>query len=194
MRLFFAIYPNKELKDYCRDVYRAFDKEKRNLKQAPLEQLHITVRYIGSKVSDYSKDLLLERMRAMRGSLPKPVIQAGQVRFGFPRQHDPRVLFAEIASTPELLNLQDVLNHEVRKLGRRDVISWKPHQNKDFHITIARLKAGATRSGGKRVKQILKDTHIPFPPAYNAEELVAVQSIINSHGKPIYRILERIPL
>lgn len=194
MRLFLGIYPDKETLDYCRDIYREFDKEKRNLKQVPLDQVHLTMRFVGGKVSDNSKNMIIEQLRSMQGSFPKPEIKIKRLRFGFPRQHDPRVLFADVYANDDLLELQDQINRVIRKNKLRDTIRWKSHKDRHFHITIARLKPAATRSTGRNIKDILYNIDMPKPEGYVAQEMYAIQSILDSKGKPNYRTLEKIIL
>ena len=68
MRLFIALYPTKEYLDYFRDVMRAFAKEKRNLKPIDIEQVHLTLRFVGAKVSGASKNAIANEILRDRKS------------------------------------------------------------------------------------------------------------------------------
>lgn len=194
MRLFLAIYPSQEVIDYCRDLYRLFEKEKRNLKPIPLEQLHVTVRFIGAKVSDNSKNAIVSELKRISSGLPQTKIALKEPQFGFERQYNPRVLFAKITETPQLLNLQDQINKVIRKLDFEDTITWKNHLDKNFHLSIARFKPAATRSSGKVIKDILGQNNLPLPPAFVADQVAVIQSIINHKEKVTYQLLDRIDL
>jgi 2'-5' RNA ligase len=194
MRLFIGIYPDANLLRYCRDVYRHFDEEKRNLKEIPLEQIHLTVRFVGARVSDNSKNELLAALREVHDLLPRPTIKLKRLQFGFSRQHDPRVLFADVEPTPELIELQDKINFVIKKLDFQDTVTFKSHKEKTFHISIARLKPAATRSTGRKVRELLSTLNLPFPEPFVADRIDAIQSIINDRQKPVYRNLESIKL
>jgi 2'-5' RNA ligase len=123
MRLFLAVFPSKEFRDYFREVYREFAKQKRNLKPINFEQIHLTIRFIGGNVSDHSKHLVINELRSRAGSFSKPVIEIDKLEFGFPRQHDPRILFATIKGNDELDALVDESHRIIRQVGRKDILS-----------------------------------------------------------------------
>ena len=193
MRLFLAIFPSKEFRDYYREVFRTFAKEKRNLKPINFEQIHLTLRFIGGDVSDHSKNQIINELRSRAGSYPKPTIEMESLNFGFPRQHDPRILFATIKGNSELEDLIDQTYKLVRQLRRRDTITWKQNMDDHYHMTLARLKPAATRSTGRDVKEILSSIDLPFPTPFVAEEMYVMQSTITPRG-PVYSKLERIEL
>lgn len=194
MRLFLAIYPNQELLNYCRDVYRLFEKERRNLKPIPLEQLHVTIRFIGGKVSDNSKNAIIAELKRIASVLPQTEIKINRLQFGFAKQYNPRVLFANVQTTPELLALQDHINKSIRKLDFEDTITWKNHLDKTFHLSIARFKPAATRSSGKIIKEIVTQNNIAFPEPFVANRMSVIQSIINNKEKVTYQLLDQIDL
>lgn len=193
MRLFIGIFPPKYYLDYFRDVMREFSKEKRNLKPINLEQIHLTVRFIGPNVSLGSKNKIAAELVKNAGQYPKPNIHMEKLRFGFPSQHDPRVLLAEIERTHELDALTDRLHKIIRGVGQDDTILWKSHLDKEYHMSIARLKNAATRSTGRDVKDILKGVNMPMPEDFQADEMYLVQSEMTPQG-PVYKKLEQIKL
>ncbi|MCA9379516.1 RNA 2',3'-cyclic phosphodiesterase [Candidatus Dojkabacteria bacterium] len=195
MRLFLAIFPPKEYLDYFRDVVRKFDKEKRNLKPVNLEQIHLTLRFIGANVSLGSKNRLAKSFLTFSGNFAKPEIKLGELAFGFPRQHDPRVLLADVHENDELNLLSNQIHKLIRDQHLHDTIRWKSKQDTDFHMSLARLKPAATRSTGRNVKAILENVRLPMPESFVAEEMYLMQSTVpRGGGSPVYKKLEKIKL
>jgi 2'-5' RNA ligase len=194
MRLFIGIYPNKETLDYVRDVQRALDKEKRNLRLVDLQQVHLTLKFIGGHVSDLTKNQMVEKLLSVQGQYAKPTIELTHLQVGFPRQHDPRVLFANVRVDKSLAMLQDQITSIIRKVDAEDYIRWKPSGEKDFHISIARLKPARTRSSGKDLIEAVKNLTIPLPAPYQPTEFVVMQSVIRADSAPVYKPLVKIRL
>lgn len=193
MRLFLAIFPPKNYLDYFRDVLRSLDKEKRNLIPVNTELLHFTVRYIGSKVSPESKEIIVSSLREAEGKLPRPSISITGIQLGFQRQRDPRILMAQINDNDGISDLVNSLHQRIRNTRRKDVILWKPKDADDLHISIARLKPSATRSSGRNVKEILGKINIPLPDPFIPEEMYLVKSRVTTVG-PVYTKLEKFKL
>lgn len=195
MRLFLGIFPPKEYLDYFRDVVRRFDKEKRNLKPVNLEQIHLTLRFVGANVSLGSKNRIAKSLLRNANNFPKPEIRLGKLSFGFPRQHDPRVLLVDVIENDEIDQLVSRIHKIVRDERLQDTIQWKAKQDTDYHMSLARLKPAATRSTGRNVKQILEMVTIPQPESFVAEEMYLMQSTFPVRGgAPVYKKLEKIKL
>lgn len=193
MRLFLGIYPPKEVLDYIRDVKRSLDKEKRNLRFVEPERLHITLRFIGSKVEQATKNKISAELQRHAGSYPKPKINIEGISLGFPRQKDPRIIMANIEADYELEELVHRLHKNIRSLKRRDTITWKQRNEADFHITIGRLKPSATKHTGYRVQELIDKMHIPAPEPFYADEMYLVSSEPTNNA-PVYKKLESIKL
>lgn len=193
MRLFLAIYPPAEYIRYFADVYKHFDKEKRNLKAVPVDHIHVTVRFIGPNVSPEHTEETVALFKQFEGQYPKPKIEIGQVQFGFQRQEDPRHLIATINENAELTELSKTVHLLMRSLHFKDTIRWKTRFYSDYHITVGRLKPTATRSSGKEIKAISKTLDLAPPPAFEAKEMYFVESIMKADG-PTYRKIDSILL
>jgi len=193
MRLFLGIYPSQEMLAYFRDVRRQLDKEKRNLRFVDFEKLHITLRFVGSKVSQSTKNKLSLELQRHDGSWPKPEINVEGISLGFPRQKDPRVVMANISVNYELEELIHRLHHNIRDLKKRDTIRWKQRNEADYHITLARMKPAATRSSGRKLRKLIQDIDLPLPEPFVAEEMFMISSDITPRG-PVYNKLERFKL
>ncbi|MFS8131445.1 MAG: RNA 2',3'-cyclic phosphodiesterase [Candidatus Dojkabacteria bacterium] len=193
MRLFLAIYPPEEYINYFARVYKHFDKEKRNLKPIAVDHVQATVKFIGPNVGSKHAEEIISLFKQFEGQYPKPVLEVDSVRFGFARQTDPRYLFATIKQNDILDELSKDISLLIRSLKFKDTIRWRTRFTDDFHVSIARLKPNATRSSGKEVTALVKTLNITPPPAFTAESMVFVESVITSKG-PRYHILEEIKL
>lgn len=193
MRLFIGIYPSKEILDYIRDAKRLLDREKRNLRFIETERLHITLKFIGSNVEQSTKNQIAAELQRHAGSYPKPKIDVTGISLGFPRQDDPRILMANIAPDYDLEEIINVLHKQIRTLNRRDTIKWKVRNEADFHISFARLKPSATRSTGRRVKELIKQAKLETPPTFAPTHMHLVTSEPTNNA-PVYRKLEEIRL
>ncbi len=193
MRLFIGIFPPKEYLDYFRDVMREFAKEKRNLKPINIEQVHLTLRFVGNKVSSGSKNVLAQALLQNAHQYPKPVIHMESLDFGFSYQDDPRILMATITANHELDTLVHTLHKQIRDIKREDTIQWKERNDDNYHMSVARLKEAATRSTGRDIKDILHSITLPLPVDFTPEEMYLVESQVERSG-PTYRKLEKIEL
>ncbi len=193
MRLFLAIYPPKNVLDQLRDSVREFAKHKRNLKLTPIDQLHLTLKFIGPGVSERSKELISEALKAWEGSLGQVEVSIDKIQFGFPKQDFPTLLIAKAKSTDSLINLNTNVHSIFKELQLRDTINWKEKYDENFHVTLARLKKTATKSSGNEIKEKIKTMEQPIFDSFIGEEMYLVESIIedNTHT---YKKLEKIKL
>jgi|GEM_PF-5350358 len=195
MRLFVAIYPPKEVLDHVRDTLRQLDKEKRNIIPVPLDQIHFTLRFVGLNTSISSKQKLAKELLKFSGNYPKPMLNLGKFSLGFPGQHHPRAMFFDLEDIDPLEDLVNVVHKRIREVGAKDTILWKDRDDRDFHITIARLKqSSVTNSGIHRVKELIETVKMPAPPSFVPTEMYLVQSDVPRVGGPVYKRLERIVL
>jgi 2'-5' RNA ligase len=104
MRLFLGVFPPDNYLSYFRDVLRRYDKQKRNLRPVPMEQIHLTLKFFGADVSPESKDILLKELQKHSGNYPKPQIKINKVQFGFEYQKDPRHLLAKIEEDDSIID------------------------------------------------------------------------------------------
>lgn len=195
MRLFLAIYPPKEVLDYIRMVTRELDKEKRNLRYIPIDQIHLTAKFFGARVSVSSKQKIAKEFLRHAGSFPKPVIEISGVQLGFHRQQKPRVVLLNVENDSGLDEFVDFAHRTTRALKLRDTIKWKQKDLHDHHISVARLKdAAINNSSIRRAKQLVKSIDITPPEPFEATEAYLVKSTLSSKGKPVYEKMEKIIL
>lgn len=187
MRLFLAIFPPKEYAKYFGDVYRKLDKQKRNIKPTPYDQIHFTLKFVGANVSEDSKDRIYELLKKYEGQYTKPTIEIDKVQFGFDMQRDPRHLLAMIKQDQSLLDFNNEIHLLIKSLKLRDTIRWKEKHSNDFHVTIARMKNTATKSSGKQIIKLMESAQrIPVPAAFIPERIDFMESVM-LHDGPVYR-------
>ncbi len=193
MRLFLAIFPPDSYKDYFRNVLRELDKQKRNLRPTPVDQLHIDVKFIGPEVSYQSKDELLVKLQSMAGKFPRPEIKIKPVQFGFPYQKDPIHLIAEVEENKELTEISDMVHSLLKEMSLLDTIRWKVKHSDSFHITIGRTRPNASRSLGRDIHESIDKINLPLPEPFQVEFMDLMESQITLTG-PVYKKLGRIKL
>jgi 2'-5' RNA ligase len=194
-RLFISIFPPVEYINYFRDILKTFDKQKRNIKALEVDQIHLTVKFVGGFVSENSKNAIIDELQRHTGNYPKPEIKIKGVQFGFKYQDNPRALIATLEETDGLIELADIIHILTKNLGFRDTIRWKDKRFNNFHITIARLKDAATKSSGREIQKLVPNANneVQLPNSFTPEYIEIIESKITSQG-PVYKRLARIRL
>ncbi len=102
------------------------------LNWSPVENLHITGKFIG----EWPEDRLKELQTALENLNPPTGFEIAVARFGyFPNPHNPRTLFAGVQAGPELADLASKIAETLRPLGvARETRPYSPH------VTLARIK------------------------------------------------------
>jgi 2'-5' RNA ligase len=102
------------------------------LNWSPVENLHITLKFIGA----WPGDTLGELQHALEELDPPPAFTLTLERFGyFPNPHNPRVLFAGVKTGPELAALAQQIDARLAPLG-------VPPEDRPYapHLTLARIR------------------------------------------------------
>ena len=113
------------------------------LKWSPVENLHITTRFIGEW-----PEARLEEMRAALAAVPCPgPITIGIHGFGYlPNPHQPRIFFAAVKTGPELAGLAAATDTALESLGLpREARPYHPH------LTLARMANDNIRQLRERI-------------------------------------------
>lgn len=192
-RLFLGIFPPENYVNTFRQVIREYDKEKRNLKLIPMDQIHLTLKFIGSSVSENSKNIIVDALTKHEGKFPKPPVVINKVQFGFPYQNDPRVIMLRTEDSKDMAELTEMVHVIVRDLRLLDTIRWREKNSAEFHFSLARLKDSATRSTGKDVSEITRKIDFAAPEPFIPEYIELVESLLTRQGI-VYKRLARIRL
>jgi 2'-5' RNA ligase len=102
------------------------------LKWSPVENLHITGKFIG----EWPEARLKELEHALENLSSTGDFKVSIAEFGyFPNPHNPRTLFAGVQAGPELAQLAARIDEALRPLG-------VAHENRPYspHLTLARIK------------------------------------------------------
>jgi 2'-5' RNA ligase len=131
MRLFTGISLPAEVSDRLEAVTRDLQRGIR-MNWSPAENLHITLKFIGSWPDARLDDL----QRALEAIQPVPAFRARVSQLGyFPNPHRPHSLFAGVQAGPELAALATAIDHATEALGiKTEERGYHPH------VTLARIK------------------------------------------------------
>ena len=151
-----------------------------NARPVPSEQLHLTIRFIGDVEGTLYHEIK-ERLHEL--SSPSVVLHIKGVGH-FPPRGNPRVLWAGVKTSSELLLLRNRVNTILRTCGiAPEARKFHPH------ITLARMK----KSSPHRVAQFLtQHSQLEAPPA-QISQLTLYSSILTQKGA-IHCIEEQYPL
>lgn len=193
-RLFLSIEPSIEFKNYVRDTTKFLDKQKRNLRMIPIEQLNILVKFIGPEVSNSSLEILIEELNKLSGKLPKPEIKALSYQLGFPYQKDPTVLLMEIDPNNDLIDLSETIHSLLKFLGLDDTVRWKVKNTNSYHLTVGKIKANSSKSISREVSKLVDTIDIDLPVSFTPDSIVLMESVSNGVNSFSYRPILRIKL
>jgi 2'-5' RNA ligase len=157
-------------------------KPKARIAWSPLDNLHITTKFIG----EYSPERL-ENLKSTLGALDKPGALTVQIRgIGwFPNPHNPRVLFAGIQAPEGLRELASKTDAACEALG-------VPRETKEFHphLTLARIRTPENLFDLKKAIADLPGTDFG---AFTSTQFHLYESALSPSGS-IYTKLASYPL
>lgn len=146
----------------------------------PAAQLHLTIRFIGDVEGGLLRDIQ-ENLQAI--NLPSPVISIKGVGH-FPPRGNPKILWAGVQHTPDLILLRNRVNTILNQCGLES-------EQRKFHphITLARLK----NSSPGRIARFLAENHSLELPPFQASHLTLFSSILSPKGA-LHTIESEFPL
>jgi 2'-5' RNA ligase len=155
---------------------------KAGIQWSPLDNLHITTKFIGEWAGER-----LDELQAALAAVPRP----GPLKIGlrglgwFPNPHRPRVFFAGIAAPPELAELARETGRACERLGI-------PSEPRGFHphLTLARIRRPEPLTELQRAIANLPSADFG---AYTAEAFHLYKSELRPGGS-IYTKLASYPL
>lgn len=159
-RAFLAVTPSKEIKSELRDINRKFKKYARNLRFVPLDQLHITLQFMGNGVSGYSLDVIKNNLSILCHDWNAFEVKIDKLNFGFPGQNVATHLYYSIEDDSQLNQLTKSIHENVKDLGLADVNKKKDHGKLINHMTVARVKGHTSRSFTREVKDFVNSIEI----------------------------------
>lgn len=191
-RVFLAIVPPIEVRAMLRDFNRSLKKYARNFKFVPIEQLHITLQFIGNGVSGSSLETLVENIGNVTKDLNAFDLTLDSIHFGFPSQNIARLLFYSITPSKDLKNLVNIVHEKNKELKLSDTNKKKDHSKLINHLTVARTKSDSNRNFGREIQGEIRKLNF-MPTTFKVEEFHLVSSIFRESGT-VYSILATFPL
>ncbi len=189
MRLFVGIFPSDDVLKDIRDVVRNLDKVKRNFRFIPYDQMHMTAKFIGARVSKESLTQISYALENSVHSIKPAYITLGDFSFGFPGQQRPNVIFINVYNNPPLDNLINTVNSSIKGLKLEDTIRKSERKRLTHHITVARAKRTPPRSLVRSTREILRKIDVP-ELSFPVEHITLVESQLTKTG-PVYKKLAK---
>lgn len=190
-RLFVCIMPPKEVRDEARDIQRVLTKYNK-LRFTNLEQIHLTIKFLGNKVTKTSAGMVIEELEKHSGNLPPAEITLDEVEFGFQAQNKPNVLYLSTQPSPTLDNIIEHVQKYVKQLNLPDVINRKDKDKFLSHITVGSVKKDISKSHIRKINEDISKFTLT-PVSFTVNELTIVESVLTNKG-PIYKPYALIPL
>ena len=157
--------------DLSRNIYahlKIFNSENRNFNFVNIEQMHITLQFLGESVSEDSLEQIANRLKPIFTQIDKPLIRTLGLRFGHKSQIIPTVLFLEVEQSPELHEITENIHYAIKSLSLPDVRREKDYKRLIYHITLGRAKHHVSRNFGRKIINLINTNKIPeyefYPP------------------------------
>ncbi len=191
-RSFVAIIPPDEARVKLRDVNRKLKKFSRNFRFVAIDQLHITLQFLGNSVSGYSISQIEESLRSTVSHFEPFNVEIGKLKFGFPSQNIASLLYYDVQDDVELNQFVKTIHTSLKEIGLDDITRRKDHAKLINHITVARTKSDMSRSFTREVNGFLKTLEF-HPVGFTVSEISIMGSNFKD-GKTSYSELVRLSL
>ena len=152
------------------------------LKLVKLEQVHLTLKFLGDTEEALVPRIVEAMRRSVSGVAPFAVRVVGTG--AFPNLRRMRVLWVGLEGGQPLVDIARRLETETEPLGY-------PREGRDFspHVTLARVKGGGDLDRARQVLEThAKDAYGEFP----VDRIRLKKSVLTPQG-PIYSTVEEIP-
>ena len=176
-RLFLALKLPLETKREINNILKSFTKEGRNFEFVEPDQLHLTLKFIGGDISQSSINLLIEAVKPIINSIKIGEVPIDTLKFGFPKQTIPKILYFNASNNDELTDLVTKMNRSIRKLDLHDVFNIIVGKKNIFHITVGRIKHSSNRHYKLKIINLIND--INFKPfIFSSEKVFLIKSSV----------------
>lgn len=188
-RLFVAIQPRLELRRELAKNLPIFAKEMRNFKFIQQEQLHLTLKFLGSEVSQDSKKQIIELLQRIAPQMHSPIVKIKDLQYGFPKQMIPSLLYYNIEANKSMQKLTSIIHAQLMDLELSDIKREKDYKKIIYHMTIARAKHNANRAYGRKIRQIIKEKAQPIDKEFTTDTMYLLKSVLHKGSEPRYEII-----
>lgn len=177
-RLFVAAHLPEKIKDslitWIHRIQAKFPGE--NLRYSPKENLHITLKFLGSVEEKMIPDLVSVLASSVE-NIEKFELQLENVGV-FPNEQTPRVLWVGVSgNTERLKDLAQTIEERCADLGF-------PRENRPFspHLTLIRTPKKSQKSSGHKLLQIASKETFPPTPLFSVDQIHLMESILSAQG------------
>lgn len=190
-RAFLAVKPDKATTNFFRDTIRVIQKSARNVRFVAVDQLHLTLQFLGAALSDESIALITSALAATK---PESVeIKLTNFHFGFSGQKKPELFFWGVEPTPELKRLTGTLHDTVKRLDLPDVKPQKDYAKLIYHFTLGRTIRSFSKQEVIQLTNKVELAGLIQPPAFKVKEFFLYESIGDRKGNS-YKVMRTFPL
>jgi len=191
-RAFVTIIPPQEVRSHLRDINRKLKKISRNFRFVAIDQLHLTLQFLGNSVSGQSIAQVEEQLSSFAKDQQPFEVTIDKLNFGFPGQNIASLLYYDLREDRELRNFVTGLHDGLKTLDLGDVKRKKDHAKLINHLTIARTKHDMNRSFTREVNELISKLEIQ-PLSFEVSEIQILSSVFKDN-KSTYSVLSTIPL
>lgn len=185
MRLFIGIKLDDKTRQGLSSALKVFNKCSSPLKWVKLENIHLTLKFLG-EVSEEKVKPLCQSMVHIGNDLASFTLKIrGFGTFG--RKNDIRILWTGITHNSQLENLHAVLDNQLAQLGyQKEERPFSPH------LTVGRNKK-KTVFNFRKILDIIEENRSISIADLKVKSFQVFQSTLTPEG-PIYKILQEIQL
>lgn len=191
-RAFIAIIPPQEARAYLRDINRKLKKFSRNFRFVAIDQLHITLQFLGNSVSGESISQIESQLAGLTAVQEPFTITVHKLNFGFPGQNIASLLYYDLREDRELRSFVTGVHNSLKELGLTDVKKKKDHSKLINHLTVARTKHDMSRSFTREINEFLPTLKIE-PISFEVTEIKVLSSEFRDN-RSAYSSLVTLPL
>lgn len=182
MRLFIAIDIPENIKEKILEIQRRLDKKEFDIKFVELENLHITLKFLGEVHEDKINEIKERVYKIAKNFYKFKINLQGFGYFGSEKYI--KVLWIDVKDNKEkLIKLMNLLNRELENI-KMENYPLNPH------LTVGRVRSGKNK---EKLLFIVKNLHNVKIGEVYVKEIKLKQSILTKHG-PVYKDIERFVL
>ena len=188
LRVFVAIELPSQVEDALSGVVQHLERARINgLRTVRADRVHLTLKFLGEVPEVLVSEIIDEMAQAVVKQDPFTLVFGG---FGaFPSEAKPRVLWVAVqGDLSALLELQDAVEGALERMGIK-----RERRRFDPHLTVARIREGATGADRQRAVDTLLSTRLVTEPRFTVDSVSLIRSILQAGGAS-YRCLARMPL
>ncbi len=186
MRLFLAIFPQKEFIGLLESAQNRLKQYDNFIRFTKPSQMHVTLRFFGNFVTDSDFERLSNILSISLKQHNCFNLKVESFKYGFFQEKWPRILYLSILKCCELEKLMSEVNHLIDKEKLRSLCEYR-RGDQNYHITIGRTKARLNKEIVHKIrKEICK---FEVLECFMVEKISIVESKLSSFG-PKYVILK----